>query len=78
MNWSKYHRALHELGMFIGRIGRQRSFLLEPRGEEMKLPSDLSGITALAYRYDKDDLPSRMGAVCNQIRTIVRDLGPNN
>ncbi len=70
--------VIFELGLFIGRIGRQRSLLVEPRGEEIKLPSDFSGITALTYRYDPDDLPARMGSVCNQIRAIVRELGPNN
>lgn len=70
--------VIFELGLFIGRIGRLRSFLIEPRGGEIKLPTDFSGITALTYQYDPGDLPARMGAVCNQIRTIVRDLGPNN
>jgi CRP/FNR family cyclic AMP-dependent transcriptional regulator len=70
--------VIFELGLFIGRIGRQRSFLVEPRGEEVKLPTDFSGITALTYRYDTNDLASAMGPVCNKIREIVRDLGPNN
>ncbi|WP_348270046.1 nucleotide-binding protein [Edaphobacter paludis] len=70
--------VIFELGMFIGRIGRLRSFLIEPRGEEVKLPSDLSGITALAYRYDPENLAAAMGPACNRIRAIVRELGPNN
>lgn len=70
--------VIFELGMFIGRIGRQRSLLIEPRGEEVKLPSDLSGITAIPYRYDPENLAAAMGSACNRIRTIVRELGPNN
>jgi CRP/FNR family transcriptional regulator, cyclic AMP receptor protein len=70
--------VIFELGMFIGRIGRHRSFLVEPRGEEIKLPSDLSGITVLPYRYDSSDLAAAMGPACNRIRTIIRELGPNN
>jgi CRP/FNR family cyclic AMP-dependent transcriptional regulator len=70
--------VIFELGMFIGRIGRQRSFLVEPRGEEVKLPSDLSGITALTYKYDAENLAAAMGPACNRIRAIVRELGPNN
>ncbi len=42
--------VIFELGLFIGRIGRKRSFLLEPRGDEAKLPSDLTGITTIPYR----------------------------
>lgn len=70
--------VIFELGLFIGRIGRQRSFLVEPRGEEVKLPSDLSGITTLGYKYDKDNLASALAPACNRIRAIVRELGPNN
>jgi predicted nucleotide-binding protein len=70
--------VIFELGMFIGRIGRLRSILIEPRGEEVKLPSDLSGITALAYKYDPENLAAAMGPACNRIRAIVRELGPNN
>lgn len=70
--------VIFELGLFIGRIGRQRSFLVEPRGEETKLPSDLSGITALAYKYDTNDLAAALGPTCNRIRNIIRELGPNN
>jgi predicted nucleotide-binding protein len=70
--------VIFELGLFIGRIGRQRSFLVEPRGEEVKLPSDLSGITALPYRYDPANLAASLGPACNRIRAIIKDLGPNN
>jgi CRP/FNR family transcriptional regulator, cyclic AMP receptor protein len=70
--------VIFELGLFIGRIGRRRSFLIEPRGEELTLPSDLSGITALSYKFDPDNLAAAMGPACNCIRTIIKELGPNN
>ena len=70
--------VIFELGFFMGRLGRHRSLVLEPRGEEIKLPSDLSGITAIAYKYDPKDLPAAMGPACNRVRDIINDLGPNN
>jgi CRP/FNR family transcriptional regulator, cyclic AMP receptor protein len=70
--------VIFELGLFIGRIGRHRSFLIEPRGEETKLPSDLSGITSITYKYDPRDLAAALGPACNRIRGIIKDLGPNN
>src|SRR5215469_8388710 len=48
--------VIFELGFFMGRLGRHRSLLLEPRGEEVKLPSDLSGLTTIVYKYDPKSL----------------------
>lgn len=70
--------VIFELGLFIGRIGLRRSFLVEPRWEEVRLPSDLSGITVLPYKYDAEDLAAAMGPACNHIRAIIKELGPNN
>jgi CRP/FNR family transcriptional regulator, cyclic AMP receptor protein len=70
--------VIFELGFFMGRLGRHRSLLLEPRGEEVKLPSDLTGIAAIAYKYDPKHLAAAMGPACNRIRDIINDLGPNN
>jgi predicted nucleotide-binding protein len=71
--------VIFELGLFIGRLGRKRSFLLEPRGEEVKLPSDLSGITTIPYRPASDRDPAAvLGPACNKIREIINDMGPNN
>jgi CRP/FNR family cyclic AMP-dependent transcriptional regulator len=69
--------VIFELGFFIGRLGRKRTFLLEPRGEEVKLPSDLAGLTTIGYRYgDSKTLPSLLGPACHKIRKIINELGP--
>jgi len=71
--------VIFELGLFIGRLGRKRSFLLEPRGEEVKLPSDFTGLTAVPYRLGTGkDMSAAMGPACNRMREIIMDLGPNN
>jgi len=71
--------VIFELGLFIGRLGRKRSFLVEPRGEEVKLPSDLHGITTVPYRYTGEtELVSALGPACNCMRKIIKELGPNN
>src|SRR5271157_1675503 len=41
--------VIFELGMFIGRLGRDRSFMLTPNISAFHLPSDLIGITAAHY-----------------------------
>ncbi len=71
--------VIFELGFFMGRLGRQRSILLEPRGQEVKLPSDLSGITTITYKYgDGRDLAAALAPACNRIRDLIKELGPNN
>jgi CRP/FNR family transcriptional regulator, cyclic AMP receptor protein len=70
--------VIFELGLFIGRLGRKRTFLLEPRGDEVKLPSDMSGITTIPYRRGTPkDLLTVLAPACNQMRDIINDLGPS-
>ena len=69
--------VIFELGLFIGRLGRKRSFLVEPRGEEVELPSDIKGITTLSYKYDPKALPETLAPACNKMRSIIKDLGAN-
>ncbi len=68
--------VLFELGLFMGKLGRHRALLIHPTLAELKLPSDLQGLTLL--RYDPGDpaeLPRRLKFACEQIRTIVKHLG---
>jgi CRP/FNR family cyclic AMP-dependent transcriptional regulator len=69
--------VIFELGFFMGRLGRHRSLLVEPRGEEIKLPSDLAGINTITYKYDGKNLAASLATACNKLRDIIRDLGPN-
>jgi hypothetical protein len=41
--------VVFELGLFLGRIGRKRSYVLRPEGINIRLPSDLSGVTWAQY-----------------------------
>jgi CRP/FNR family cyclic AMP-dependent transcriptional regulator len=71
--------VIFELGLFMGRLGRARAILMEPREEKMKLPSDLSGITTIAYRFERGgDAAALLAPACNQLRDHIIMLGPNN
>lgn len=71
--------VIFELGLFMGKLGKSRAILMEPRDEGIKLPSDLAGITTITYRYEAgDDAAARMAPACNKLRKHILALGPNN
>ncbi len=61
--------VIFELGFFMGRLGRHRSLLVEPRGEEIKLPSDLAGINTITYKYDKKNLATSLATTSTSCGT---------
>jgi len=69
--------VLFELGLFMGRLGRARTFLVHQAGEDLKIPSDLSGVTAATYEWPRADRnhQAAVGAPCDSIRQVIRDLG---
>ncbi len=60
--------VVFELGLFIGAIGRKRTFLVSPRGEKLKLPSDLDGITRV--QYTKANLGKTVSDIAAQIKKL--------
>lgn len=79
-NWpSPRDNVVFELGLFMGRLGRARAILMEPREEKVKLPSDLAGVTTIPYRFEKGaDATASIGPACNRLRDHINALGPNN
>jgi predicted nucleotide-binding protein len=71
--------VVFELGLFMGRLGRKRAILMEPREDKVKLPSDLSGITTIPYSYQPGkDAAARMAPACNILRDHIKEWGPFN
>lgn len=71
--------VVFELGLFMGRLGRTRAILMEPRGKDVKLPSDLAGVTTIPYRFEQGaSNAALMGPACNRLRDHVLALGPAN
>jgi len=69
--------VIFELGMFMGHLGRHRTVLVHPKLPNLTLPSDLHGITPASYipPTKPDELVSRIGPVCTEIRKLVRQHG---
>jgi hypothetical protein len=67
--------VLIELGLFMGRIGRQRTFLLVPKETSVKIPSDLAGVIFATFAMPPDPrrLLSAVGPACTEIRSAIKD-----
>lgn len=68
-----------EFGLFMGRLGRRRAFLMEPRDVDLKLPSDLAGLTTIPYRYVKGkDAEHYIAPACAKLRELIMAAGPKD
>ena len=69
--------ALFELGLFMGHLGRERTFVVHPSGESVKIPSDLAGLTTAPYQWPRGDgnHQAAVGPACDSIREVIRSLG---
>ena len=66
-----------ELGLFIGAAGHDRIFLLVPSGLDIKIPTDLLGVTPVMYSPDDTvDLTLRLTTPCTELRTAITRMGP--
>jgi CAP12/Pycsar effector protein, TIR domain len=64
--------VVFEMGLFAGRLGRTRAFVVKPRGDVVSLPSDLAGITTASYDSESRNLAAAVEPACESIRTAVR------
>lgn len=65
--------VLFELGLFMGALGRRRTFIVAE--ETVALPSDLAGITPARYTLkDQVNMVSALGPVCTMIELEMGTL----
>jgi CRP/FNR family transcriptional regulator, cyclic AMP receptor protein len=68
--------VIFELGLFMGRLGRRRAFLMEPRDADIQLPSDLAGLTTIPYRYvPGKDAEHYIAPACARLRELIMAAG---
>jgi len=68
--------VLIEVGLFIGRLGRERTFLVHRKDENLKIPSELAGITFATFSEPSDgNFIKAVGAACARIRNAMRAQG---
>ena len=66
-----------ELGLCMGALGHSRTFLLHPRGSDVKIPTDLSGFTPLTYQTSYDGpISVAVASACEEMRVAIQASGP--
>lgn len=69
--------VLLELGLFLGCLGRSRTFVVFDSDANLKIPTDLAGVSLASYEAPHaGTLKSALGPPCNIIREAIRNLGP--
>lgn len=68
--------VVFELGMCMGALLRERTFMVLPRSSDIKIPTDLLGLTPLDYYLGPEkDFDSALAPVCEDLRRIISTLG---
>lgn len=66
-----------ELGMFFGALGRERVFFLTPREKDVRLPTDLLGVTPCEYAIRSDlNVRASVRTACQVVTKRMLELGP--
>ncbi len=69
--------VVFETGLFMGRLGRSRTFLVYDSTARPKLPSDLAGITLAQFLRRSDGSPrAAVGEATDDVRDQIKMLGP--
>lgn len=68
--------VLLEIGLFIGALGRRRTFVVFDEGARIKLPSDLAGVSLAGFQLQHSgNLQASLGPACFTIKMAMEDLG---
>ena len=63
--------VIFEAGLFIGRLGRERTFVVMPEGNGLSLPTDLAGLTGAKFNPDTQNKEAALGPACQKIRSAI-------
>lgn len=69
--------VIFELGLFMGRLGRSRTFVVHADDPRLKIPTDLSGVNTAKYYWPRADNnhSAAVGTASDNIRKVIRELG---
>jgi hypothetical protein len=72
--------VIFEAGLFMGVLGRRRTFIVFDSDKPIKLPSDLAGISVATFKGNRSDnnVVAAVDEACHPIRAAVEEQGPNS
>jgi predicted nucleotide-binding protein len=59
----------------MGALERDRAFLIVPRDVDIKIPSDILGLTPLQFDYRTGTLADNLRPVSSELSSIINRLG---
>lgn len=68
--------VVFELGLFMGQLDRNRSFIIKDHHADIKIPTDLLGVTPITYVAKKgEDLSAPVATICTELRKVISAVG---
>ena len=65
--------VIFELGLFMGALGREHTFMVYNRDLKLELPSDLLGVTPALFGSRSDNnLAAALGPVCTMLKKAIK------
>ncbi len=76
-NASPRDNVVFELGLFMGALGRDRTYIVVPKNVDIKIPTDLLGVTCLRFtQRGGRSLARNLQPITKQIRELIQKHGP--
>ena len=76
VSYSPRDNVIFELGLFMGALSRSRTFILMPRNGEVKIPTDLLGLTCLQFEPSPAKPEDAIGKAVSDLVGIIAKRGP--
>ena len=69
--------VLLEFGIFVGKLGKERNFIVKPRGDIFHLPTDILGVIPTTFEPNRDDnnLRAALNPACDEILERIKKIG---
>ena len=68
--------VIFELGLFMGRLGRERTYIVCDKNQDLKIPTDLLAVSPATYeRREGQDLKEAIVTACSPLVERMKELG---